>query len=1011
MKRKFKVLAISATTAVVLGGLVITAGAVMNSYANVVDGYLGAGDLVITKREGSENWEGNYYDFKCKTAEESYQNASEVSQKVAGEGIVLLKNQDNLLPLAANSKITLMGVNSGHHVTGPTDDVQGKNGITIGEALKEAGFNLNDAVWNFYKSKNQNNVGSGEISPTNADYQSTVVPAYEGYTDGTAMIVLRRSWGEGSDPSTDMGDAENHRNALSPSANELDLIQEACDHFANVVIVITSPNTMELGFLKDGNYTDPHTLQTYDFTKVKGAFWIGGIGLTGSKSFAKIIKGEINPSGRLVDTYVRDNLNDIPANVNYGQFQYTNFTSAEGEFYCKNNYTVEYEEGIYVGYRYFETAAFEAAAGNFEGFNYDHTVIYPFGYGLSYTTFSQEFKGAPSYDEKSETYTFQVEVKNTGSVAGKVPVQIYCSAPYTKGGIEKAHVVLAGFAKTGLIAAGASETVKVEVQKDYIASYDYKNEKCYVLDEGDYKFLLSENAHSWASIGDSDAKLCQKVHINKTVYKGDKKRVSDKVAAENLFDRDLNWRFKEYTENQPGSGYLTNLTRANFKASWPTAPTGKDLEVNDYLLEAHKVYDPSKDYSNTVSPYKDVEQAPGKQEVSVDRGVLQLADMRGIPFDDPSWDKFIDQLTLDELNECFTVGGWGDNPITDLGAPKLTGGDSPSGITSFMIAGLNTFYPYFAEVTLTATWNVELAREYGDAMAEEAQAQRELTGGQSFNYLFGPGANTHRTPFGGRNHEYYSEDSLLAGKMLAAEASGAGEKGLIMLPKHCALNEQETVRQGGQSDGHEATYTSFVNEQGLREIYMRVWEIYAKEAKRMVKRYNDAGEFEEVEMTAASALMTSYNRIGGVWSGASPIIEGLLRKECGFTGTSFTDAGGEATSYMNTDWGLVTGGTTACLKNGAGTKFNDSTSDTHIYHAKKAAHIKLFNVANSNAMIGITPGSKISYTMSPWQKGLIAAYIATGVVVLGLAGLTVYMFISPKGNFEKAKVAKSDDDE
>ena len=1012
MKRKYKVLAISAATAVVLGALVITAGAVMNSYSNIIDMYLGQGDMHITKREGSEDWEGNYYDYETKNSTESWEYANKVNKQIAGEGIVLLKNENGLLPLAAGTKVSVLGRNAGHHVTAPTDDVSTiKGNILIGDALKTAGFDVNETAWNWYKSMKQVNDGSGEIAPTDADYQTNVASTYASYKNGVALIVLRRSYAEGADPVVDMGELENHRTALSPSENELALIEEACANFDNVVIAVSSPNAMELGFLKDGSaYHDKYTNKTYDFTKVRGAFWIGGLGVTGAESFAKIVKGEINPSGHLVDTYARDNIEDIPANRNYGKFEYT-YTdpSVQSEFYWANNYDVEYEEGIYIGYRYFETAAYEAKNGNYAGFDYNKSVIYPFGYGLSYTTFEQEFKGAPKFNSANQSYTFEVEVKNTGSVAGKTPVQIYVSAPYTKGGIEKAHVVLAGFEKTKLLNPGESQVLEVEVQKDYFASYDYKVNKCYVLDAGDYKFFLSENAHSWDSIGDSDAKLCQKVHINEEIFKGDHKRHTDKVAAENLFDRDLNWKFKEY--NETATGYATNFTRANFKDSYPTAPTAADLVANDYIVESFKKYDPDKDYSGTVSPYKDVEKVTEEQVVGVDRGILQLADMRGLDFDDPSWETFINQLNLEELTHTFTIGGWVDEAIEIVGAPALLGADSPSGITSFSVRGLNTFYPYCAEVLLTATWNTELAAAYGDALAEEAQAVRSNTGGQAMNYLFGPGGNTHRTPFGGRNQEYYSEDPYIAGKMLAAEASAAGEKGFMMLVKHCALNEQETVRQGTNDDNHSTTYTSFVNEQGLREIYMKVWEIYAKEAKKHVKYYNENGEFETVEMSAASAIMTSYNRIGGVWSGASPIVSGILRKECGFTGTSFTDAGGGKDSYMNTDYGLVTEGTTACLKSGGTTEFRDSSSNTFIYHLKNNAHFKLFNVANSNAMLGITPGSVISYSMAPWRVGLIVAYVATGVVILGLAGLTVFMFISPKGNVEKAKVAKEDEEE
>ena len=1018
MKRKFKVLTISAITAAALGAVVLGGSIAMNAFPAVMDGVFGQGEQIVTKREGSEDWEGNYIDAETKNPTESWNKAKVVNNQIASEGITLLKNEGKVLPLAAGTKITVLGRNCGHHVTAPTDDVaNAAGGIQIPDALAAVGFDVNQSAWNWYKTFSQSNDGGSEIDPSDPEYIANVASTYANYGSGVALIVLRRSYSEGSDPSTNCGDQQFNRTALSLENKELNLIEEACQKFSSVIMAISSPNAMELAFLRDGGtYHDPFTNKNYDFSKVKGAYWIGGIGITGAEAFSKIIKGDINPSGHLVDTYVRDNLNDIPANRNYGKFTWSYKAGVDtSKFYCPTNFDVEYEEGIYVGYRYFETAAYEASKNNFVDFDYNRTVIYPFGYGLSYTTFDYSFVGAPTL--KDDVYTFTVKVKNTGNVAGKTPVQIYVNAPYTAGGIEKAHVALAGFAKTGIIQAGGEETVTVNVEKDYMASYDYKVNKCYVLDEGDYNFILSENAHSWANYEAGDNAHIAKVHINKTVYKGDNKRRTDKVAAENLFDRDLNWKFKEYNDADK-AGSSINMTRANFKDSYPAAPTDAELVATDYLVEAFTVYEPGQDYSNNlVSPYHDVVKVTEKQEVGVikdPKNPLQLVDLRGMDFDDPSWKTFIDQLSLDELKTAFAIGGWSDRAISALGVPKTVGGDSPSGLVIMRGVSGNTkfHYPYCAEVLLTATWNVELARAYGDALGEEAQAQRSVTvGGQAINYLFGAGANTHRTPFGGRNHEYFSEDPYIAGKILAAEASGAGEKGLTMLVKHCALNEQETVRQG-EGEARNTTYTSFVNEQALREIYMKPWEIYAKEATRNVRYYGDNGELVSKKMSAASAIMTSYNRVGGVWSGASPIISGILRKECGFTGTSFTDAGGTIDGYMNTDYGLVTEGTSSCLMDSQdiNKSFKDASSDNAIYHLKNAAHYKLFNVCNGNAVIGLTPGASFSYTTAPWQIGLTVAYIVYGVIVAGLVGLTVFFFVSKSGNVEKAKAADDDDE-
>ena len=1007
MKKNMKVHIITAIVIVVVLALLITATALMNTYPTVMNGVFGRGDMHVVTIEGAEDWEGNYIDFECATVDESLEYATNVNQKIAAEGIVLLKNEDNCLPLAEGEKVTLLGKNVGHHVTAPTNDVQSNDlGITIGDSLISSGaFDVNQKVWEFYKGQSQSNDGSGEIAPTSEQYQTNVEANYGNYTEGTAIVLFRRSYSEGTDPSRDMGSSENNRTALSLSANELALLQEACDSFKQVVVLVSSPNTMELAFLTDGaNYTDPYTEQSYDFSKVKGAYWIGGLGLTGADSLTKILKGDIAPSGHLVDTYVRDIIDDNPAMVNFGKFEYI-YDFNKTDFYAEHNYTVDYEEGIYVGYKYYETAAYEAKNNNYEGFDYDETVLYPFGYGMSYTTFDMSYneQQKPYFDDETDEFVFSVDVKNTGDkYTGKTAIQIYVSAPYIPGGIEKSHVALAGFAKTGDIAPGDTETYEVRVQRDYVASYDYKTAKCYVLDEGDYDFYLSDDAHSWASIADDNtARLWTYNQKEKIEFKEDgagseDKRTSDVVAAENILDKDSNWKFTEYTDKK--TGYLTNFTRSNFKESYPTAPTEEDLKVlSTYLVESLKRYDPFKDYTGIDSPYADVVKITEEQVTEVDRGVLVLADMRGVDFDDPSWDTFIDQLSLAELQEAYLIGGWGDMPIEDLGCPSTLGGDSPSGITIMRGGTAKTHYPYCAEVLLCSTWNVELARAYGDALAEEAQTQRELNKGQAINYLLGGGADTHRSAFGGRNHEYFSEDGFIAGKMAAAEASGAGEKGFIMLFKHCALNEQETMRQGSEGMGgsNDTTYTSFANEQAVREIYMRPWEIYAKEAVRHVKYYNENGELESKEMSAASAIMTSYNRVGTVWSGASPIVYKLLREECGFTGTSFTDAGGTATSYMSSDFGLVTGGTSGCLMDASGGLL-DPDSNTAVYYLKQAVKIKLFNVANGNAMLGLAPGSSIVYDLAPWEIGLIVAWVIFGVLAAAAIALNVVLFIKSR---------------
>lgn len=1003
MKRETKFIAVLTPIMAILLILMIVAETMMSRYSGAMDSYFGSGEMVI---KDSENLDADYYDYKTSTTKESKEYAEEVNNEIVGEGLVMLKNQDHALPLQSDAKITFLGVNTLHYIMGPSDDpYTNENAVTMQEGFEAAGFKVNPATLEYYDKYSQANSSYtfDELMELNPEtYSSEVVNSYGDYHDA-AIVSLRRATGEGTDPAKDLGAGENNRTKLSLSETELQLINHACQNFDKVIILVMSPNTMELGFLEDGSaYTDPYTGETYDFSNIKGALWVGGLGLTGTDSLAKVLNGEINPSGRLVDTYAR-NLKADPTYNNVGLYEYTNTTSLDGvgdaeNYYCLTGqaFTVEYEEGIYVGYRYYETAAYEAERGNYEGFNYDNAVIYPFGYGLSYTDFNMEYEGTPEYDEETEEFVFKVKVTNTGDTAGKQVVQIYGNAPYDyNSGIEKAQVVLCGFVKTSELQPGESETVEVRAERDYLASYDYKNAQCYIFDEGDYHFYLSDNSHSWADIEQTDSRHCYTWHQDgKIEFKEDgqgeeTKRTTDEVAATNRFDEDLNWKFKEYTENEQGSGYATNFTRANFKDSFPTSPVDGDLVANDYVIDSLKTYKP--DQGDEYPIDYEIAQTP----VTGEDHDLQLVDMRGVDYDDPLWDDYISQFTVDELTVSFGGGGWTEYPMEELGVPYAYGCDGPAGLYSFVLSGVDSYYPYFAEVVLAATFNTEMATLYGDAIGEEAQAQRTATNSQSsITYMFGPGADTHRSAFGGRNYEYYSEDGYLSGKICAYETSAAAEKGVVTLVKHCALNEQETARQGANGSGSQATYTSFCNEQALREIYMKPWEIYAKEAAMTVKYYekntNGSYELKEKETSGALAIMTSYNRIGGIWAGASQIISGILREECGFTGTSYTDAGGTINGYMNTDYGLHTQGTDVCLLPNQSPEatlkscLRDKDSDTTIYCLKEAAKRCMYNKANSNAMLSFTPGSTITYTTAPWRMGLNIAWAA--VVLLELAG-------------------------
>ena len=948
-----------------------------NVQSNNLDLLLGRGKQHIQK---NGDLTAEYIDFTYETQEEALKNAQDMTQLTAEEGMTLLKN-DNALPLAADEGVTVLGYYSWHNnMSGGEDPATTAGAVSLGKGIETLfGDKFNTATRDLYAA---NGVSADFENPAAslASAESTFA------SFPTAIITIKRNSGEGNDQSLNTGAKEQNRSGLVISTAELKLIDYASKHFNKVIIVVNSANAMELGWLggylngtrddnmsADGIYTDPYkTSEKYDFSKVKGAIWAGCCGSQGGKALARILKGQVNPSGHLVDTYVRD-LRKDPTYQNFGSYVYDN--SDELDSYQDETFFVEYEEGIYVGYRYYETAAVEASKGNYAGFDYDKQVVYPFGYGLSYTTFSQEFAETPSFDKATNEYTFKVKVTNTGSVAGKGVSQIYVNAPYT-GQLEKAHVVLGGFGKTQILEPNASEVLEIKINRDYFTSFDYKGEKAYVLEAGDYNFYLSDNAHSWASIdkleSGKDKVLWTDKLDSKLVFtdKKDGKRPTDLVEAVNKEDEELNYMFADYTEKDQGEGYAINFTRSNFTASFPVKPFDDDMELTNDLAKKYVArYDVWADENN---PIKEM------PEVNTDVTNYTLSSMRGVDWDDPKWDDYMNQFTKEKMVEMVTNGGWNEKADEENGVPESYDADSPYGYYAAALKIKNINKWYCGDPMVAATFNVELAKKVGDAFGEEAHANY-LAGGSLITGIYGYGLNMHRSAFGGRNYEYYSEDGVLAGKMAAAEASGASEKGLIVFMKHYALNDQETNRQ---KNG----YCAWVNEQAFREVYLKGWELYMKEAKMEVKYYAQKGEALDTElstktMSAATGIMTCYNRIGATWGGASVSLHGILRDEFGFTGTAITDAGGQKNTYMTSDFMLRRGGHLTLTNNGTDGLY-DIDSPTAVYYLKDATKHILFNKANSNCVQGIAPGDSIWYDMSPWKVGLIVAWAAIGALAV-----------------------------
>ncbi len=1017
-KAKAKFIAIITSVAVLLLVLMLVLQVVMYQNKGVMDSVFGMGERVDIKADDSLT--GDYIDFEYNSLTEAAEYAQDVTRQVAEEGMVLLKNEDNALPLDKGAKVTLLDYWGWHNnMAGGEDPATTRGAVSLYRGIWEDDdidvntANLKDST---AKALDGSEIATKDsaVLGNNITYNqvgSALDTALAGTTGeyDTAIVTIKRNSGEGNDQQKYITtEGENYRTGLTLTRAEMQLIDYANKNFDQVILLINSVNTMELGFLDEndpnmdanGVYTDPWgTGVTMDCSNIVAALWVGGCGSQAGYAIANILTGDVNPSGHLSDLYARDltadpTFNNMSSQNGSGEnvviHKYSN--SANLNSYAASTYFSEYEEGIYIGYRYHETAAAEAAKGNYDGYDYDEAVVYPFGYGLSYTTFDHEYAEPYTYDEATETFTFKVTVTNTGSVAGKGVAQIYVNVPWEAGQVEKAHVVLGGFAKTGMLQPGDSETVTIEIKKDYFSSYDYITERAYLLDEGEYKFYLASDelgSHSWTEIdklaGSAQEKVLQVYdQSEKVVYNEENgKRVTDEVVATNVMDDELNSKFKSYKEGYTGDGYIHDFSREDFAASFPTAPKDQDFVLSgDYNLQYVAKYNVWTDTDNNVDEDGNPIDQSTVPETNVDETNYTLADMRGVDIDDEKWDDYINQFTIESMENMFGNGGWGQPGDDENGVPATLDLDSPYGYYSMRDgigsgSGQNTWY--CSAPMLAATFNTELAKKVGDAFGEEAYQLRS-TSGLYGNGLYGFGMNQHRSAFGGRNYEYYSEDPVLCGKMGTAEAEGASEKGLVVYMKHYVLNDQESYRQANG-------YCAWVNEQAFREVYLRAWEIYMKEATMTVKYYTvnpetNTYEMAEKEMSAATGIMTCYNRIGTTYGGASVSINDMLRKEFGFTGTIVTDAGGQKSTYMTTDLALRRGQNLCLTDNGSdpNDSLYDTQSPTAVYWLKNSTKYLLFNIANSNAMQGMAPGDTYYYLASPWQTGLVVGWVVAGVL-------------------------------
>ena len=855
-------------------------------------------------------------------SDETNEEAAEVAEEIMEDGIVLLKNE-SLLPLNETKKLNIFGWES----INPAYGGAGSGGIndlydivSLNQGLENAGFSINQELVDFYNNYGADNP---EMSiqkqswtlpePPVDTYSDELIKSAKEYSD-VAVVVLSRKAGEGhndipmdvrkaaydnnSDEYDDFPEGEHY---LQLSQTERDMVDMVCSNFDNVIVVYNGANQFELGFADE-------------YPQIKSVVWCPGTGNVGFNALGKVFSGEVNPSGKTPDTFIYD-MTTAPWWNNAEKTEYTNLADMAVEGMNAGTAQVyapaftNYVEGIYVGYKYYETAAQEGAI------DYDKTVQYPFGYGLSYTEFEQKMG---ELEEKDGQISVDVEVTNTGDVAGKDVVEVYYKPPYTNGGIEKSSANLIEFAKTDLLQPGESQTVTVTFSIEDMASYDENNAKAYVLEKGDYVISINSDSHT---------ALDQKTYTadKDVVYKGENKRASDDTAATNVFE--------------DAKGDVTYLSRADHFANYEeaiAAPASAELGepyVSEYHLNSN--FD-----KTTYLNDEDVMPTTG-----ADNG-LTLADMRDADYDDPRWEKLLDQLTVDEMANMIAMAGYQTAAMDSVGKVATLDFDGPAAINNNFTGVGSIGFPI--EVVVASTWNKELAQAWGECMGKISQEM----GAEGW---YAPGMNTHRTAFGARNYEYFSEDGVLAGNMGANAVEGARKYGVYSYIKHFALYE-----------GNAKMVSVWSNEQAIREIYLKPFEISVKQG-------------------GANAVMVSWSFLGDKWTGeCSNLMNTVLRDEWGFRGMALTDFfRNNGHGFMNADAALANG-VDAMLSTFNGEENNVANPEhpTSVLQMRNACKNVMYTVVSSWAY----DGEHEETGMENWKKAGIGIDI---VIALFMAGMEV----------------------
>lgn len=860
--------------------------------------------------------------------------ANELAKDVQSEAVTLLKNDDSNLPLSGK-KVNVFGWGSTNPVYGGTGSgsmsKQYKT-VSLLDGMKQAGLKTNTELSKLYTDYRKDRPEVGMFAQ---DWTLPEVPAKQ-YSDklvsdakdfsDEAVVVLTRVGGEGADLPTDMkakgityknnskdyDDFQKGESFLQLSKTERDMIDLVTSNFKKVTLVYNGANTFQFDFLND-------------YPQIQSVVWCPPAGQTGFSALGEVLAGETNPSGKTSDTFLKDLTKSVSYN-NFGKFEYTNMADKAAKYkgFTGDDVTaipgfVNYSEGIYVGYKFYETASDEGLI------NYDDTVAFPFGYGLSYTSFDQKLD---SVKYKGGKVTVTATVTNTGDKAGKDVVEAYYNPPYTDGGIEKASKNLAGFEKTKELQPGESQKVTVKFDDDDMASYDYKGAKAYVLEKGDYDISIQSDSHH---VIDHKA-----ITVKDTVtYDSDSNTHNgDKTVATNQFD-DV-------------AGDVTYLSRADHFANYKeatAAPT--NFKMSDKAKETF--------YNNSNYDPKKFDKDSDKMPTTGAKNGLKLSDMYGKDYDDADWDKLLDQLTFDDMDNLIANGGYGTQAVKSVGKIQLTDADGPASLNNNFTGVGSIGFP--ASTAFACTWNKDLAKQFGEMIGDMAH-DMHVAG------WYAPAMNIHRNAFSGRTFEYFSEDSLLSGVMASSEISGAKSKGVYSFMKHFALNDQETKRT--------EMLCTWTNEQAMREIYLKPFEMSVKEG-------------------GAQAVMSSFNYIGNTYAGAdSALLQTVLRGEWGFKGFVLTDYFG-GYGYQNADQ-EVRAGNDSMLATTKITNHITDKSATSVKAMRQAAHNILYTAANSWQYANGEP--KVATPI--WKTAMYVAWGVTAVLVIGLEIVAIKRYLNRK---------------